>query len=799
MKTQTSLRFAVTVLAALNSIGNAAPLGTAFTYQGQLADGGSPASGTYDLRFAIYDSATNGSVVAGPITNSPAGVTNGLFSASLDFGAGVFTGDARWLEIGVRPTGSMAYFTTLAPRQPLTPGPYALYAPSADTAATATLANGVADNAVTAAGIASAQVVKSLNGLRDDVTLAAGPNVTLTPSGQTLTVATPADWHLAGNAATTPGTDFLGTTDNRPLEIKVNRLRALRLEDNGDGNDSDTTPDGAPNVIGGAPPNFVLPGVVGATISGGGALNYDGSACLNAVLGDYGTVGGGLSNLVDRASFAAAIAGGLANDIGTNSPYGAVGGGFHNSIADNSPSANIGGGLGNSIGTNSDYSMIGGGNDNIVADNSHAATLAGGSGNGTGAWCWYSAIGGGYDNHIADSSFYATIAGGNGNCIGTGVYHSAIGGGYANTNNSGYATIVGGGWNSIGTNSGSSVIGGGFHNSIADNSLEVTIAGGYLNRIGTNSDTTTIGGGHYHNISSNSANATIAGGAGNSIGAEATSSVIGGGSANTIDDNSLWAVVAGGNQNAAGPRAYCSVIGGGYGHTIGESAQYATIGGGCANDIGTNSAYSVIGGGSNNVIGADAPFAMIPGGDLNFATNYALAAGRRAKANHTGSFVWGDSTDADIASTRADSITMRAAGGYRLFSDAGAAVGVRVAAGGNAWSAISDRSLKENFRPVDTRQVLEKVAALSITDWNLISQAPSIRHIGPMAQDFRAAFAVGEDDRHISTSDADGVALAAIQGLNRKLEEKNAALEKEVTELKALVQALAKRVNGGGR
>ena len=127
--------------------------------------------------------------------------------------------------------------------------------------------------------------------------------------------------------------------------------------------------------------------------------------------------------------------------------------------------------------------------------------------------------------------------------------------------------------------------------------------------------------------------------------------------------------------------------------------------------------------------------------------------------------------------------------------------------GGNGFSPMSDRNVKENFKPVDPRAVLEKVGRLPVTEWNLISQPTSIRHIGPMAQDFQAAFGVGEDDKHISTSDADGVALAAIQGLNQKLEDRserseircqkleaeNAALKKDVAELKAMVNSLVKK------
>ena len=89
--------------------------GTAFTYQGRLSDGVSPAQGIYDLRFAIYDS-SGGGVQQGPtLTNSPTGVTNGLFTATLDFGAGIFPGADRWLEIGVRTNGGVAaYYNSLS-------------------------------------------------------------------------------------------------------------------------------------------------------------------------------------------------------------------------------------------------------------------------------------------------------------------------------------------------------------------------------------------------------------------------------------------------------------------------------------------------------------------------------------------------------------------------------------------------------------------------------------------------------------------------------------------------------------
>ena len=105
------------------------PLGSAFTYQGRLDAGGSPANGNYDLQFAVFDASTGGSQLGSSLTNAATVVSNGLFTVTLDFGAGVFTGASRWLAIGVRTNGGDA-FVPLSPRQPILPVPYALMANS---------------------------------------------------------------------------------------------------------------------------------------------------------------------------------------------------------------------------------------------------------------------------------------------------------------------------------------------------------------------------------------------------------------------------------------------------------------------------------------------------------------------------------------------------------------------------------------------------------------------------------------------------------------------------------------------
>ena len=112
------------------------------------------------------------------------------------------------------------------------------------------------------------------------------------------------------------------------------------------------------------------------------------------------------------------------------------------------------------------------------------------------------------------------------------------------------------------------------------------------------------------------------------------------------------------------------------------------------------------------------------------------------------------------------------------------------------FNAYSDRNAKQNFAPISSPQILDKVAQLPLSEWSYKTD-PKTRHIGPMAQDFYAAFKVGTDDKHIAPIDEGGVALAAIQGLNQKLEElkerldrkdaENAELKRQLSELKELV------------
>jgi hypothetical protein len=237
------------------------------------------------------------------------------------------------------------------------------------------------------------------------------------------------------------------------------------------------------------------------------------------------------------------------------------------------------------------------------------------------------------------------------------------------------------------------------------------------------------------------------------------------------------------------------------------------IAGGERNTIGSNSFNATISGGYSNRIWSGSPAATIPGGRANVAIGlYAFAAGYNAKATNQGAFVWSDGTGITTISTNDNSVTFRAGGGYRFFTGTGNS-GAFLAAGGGSWASMSDRNAKENFVSVNPTDVLAKVAALPISEWNYKSQNASVRHVGPMAQDFHAAFQVGETDTGITAVDANGVALAAIQGLNEKLEvrsrksevgilklqRENAELKRELDHLKELVGKLVLSNDGGER
>jgi len=273
-------------------------------------------------------------------------------------------------------------------------------------------------------------------------------------------------------------------------------------------------------------------------------------------------------------------------------------------------------------------------------------------------------------------------------------------------------------------------------------------------------------------------------------------SLIGGWRENRVAANVVGATIGGG-----GNEAYPNWV----------AADYGTVGGGIENI--TSGYGATIGGGSGNTASGD--FATVAGGNQNTASGvYSFAAGHRGKANRDGSFVWADSTNADIYTSGTNRFVVRANGGIWLGKTAGPTSAsipfgrfINTSTGGclstaGVWTDSSDRDAKENFTAVDGQEILSRLARLPITQWNYKEEGDGVRHLGPVAQDFHALFGLGQDDRHIAALDTNGVALAAIQWLYKMVQEKDAkvaALESRLAAMETVVNRLAQQQPLAGR
>ena len=295
----------------------AAPLGSGFTYQGELSRGDEPVAGPCDFQFGLWDAGSAGTQVG--ITQTIPGVPldDGLFSvlvnAGGEFGAGPFAGEARWLAVMVQCPGDPGLVSL--GRQALTAAPYAHYAGSAPWAGLAGVPAGLddGDDDTTYTPGAGLELVGTQFGLLAGYQLPQGCTdgaLAQASGGSWVCGGGGAYWSLIGNSGTTPGTHFLGTTDSAPLELRVSGTHALRLEPTG----------GSPNLIGGYGGNSVTAGVAGASIGGGGM-----QGAVNGVYANYGVVGGGIGNAAYGEL--SAVAGGERNAAGS---LATVGGGGYN-------------------------------------------------------------------------------------------------------------------------------------------------------------------------------------------------------------------------------------------------------------------------------------------------------------------------------------------------------------------------------------------------------------------------------------------------------------------------------------
>jgi hypothetical protein len=742
--------------------------GTAFTYQGRFAENGVAANGTVEFQFTLWNALNSGTQVA---TATPASsivnVTNGLFTTPIDFGATAFDGADRYLQIEARTT--IGPFVTLTPRQRITAAPYALLAGNLSGSLTSGSLMGTYGNALTFSNAAN-------------VFVGNGAGLTSLNASQ-LTGALPASvlsnaWKINGNAGTTAGMNFLGTTDNQPLELKANGQRTLRLEPISATNISPGFSQifsNVPNVIGGASGNVVDAGVFGSFVGGGGVGSYyynTGTVYYlygslpNRISANFSTIAGGYLNIIQTNAENSAIGGGAANTIQTHSGDGVIGGGSGNTMT-NAYAATIGGGYHNTIETVGNFTTIAGGVDNTIAAGAPSATVGGGSGNTNRAST--GVIGGGSRNLIGSNGYGATISGGNQNTA-DGQY-AAVAGGNHNTADDYYATV-----------------GGGSQNNSSD--YYATVGGGLQNT--SDRIATTVGGG-FQNTSS-APYATVPGGFSNNAAG-------------------LYSFAAGRNAKALhhGAFVWADNTAADFGSTANNQFLIRAGGG-----VGIGTATTPPGGlrvhtGGLAVTGASSP-------------NYGTSGGVYIEYGSP----YGQIYAFDYGTFIGKSLILNGPGGSvgvgRIPTGPGNAFEVEGGAGktvaGN-WSANSDARIKTDVRTVT--HALEKLAQVRPVEFRYTkeyrAQHPSIEdrpYLNVIAQEFQKVFpeAVqssgdklpnGEAILQVDTYPLTIYSAAAIQELNQKVEEQRGELKQKQTEITELKQRMEKlerlmnQKNGGAK
>lgn len=632
---KTTTKMLLTALTLWAGTGSSHAQDGAFTYQGRLTDAGSPANGQYELRFLLWDADTLGRPVSPLVTNSPVTVSDGLFTTTIAMGSTHFDGRPSWLEISVRTNGGMADFVTLSPRQAMTPTPYALHAYRA------ALLTGPLHDAQIPASVARVDGTQTFTG----VTTLNNPANSFTGNGAGLTGLN------AGNVSS-------GTLADGRLSANVALRNAAQ------------------------------------TFTGTNIFNH----ASNRFTGTFTGNGGGLTNLNAGSLTGAVPAASL-----TSIPAGLLTG----TIADVRLSANVSrlDGTQTFSGPNSFSSDLGLNNKDILlrglSDGNHGLgwhgdgkPFAGMTPDGPVLYGWA----GGLLGTVEGGQRVALAWDASGNVgigtaapsamldvLGTVKAAAFVGDGATLSGLDRTSWSLSGNANIaprqqfLGTRDNQpldfrvnlqralrleptahagavNVIGGLEHNFAAPGTYGATVGGG-------GSGDTTFGLVYVNSIAGNFG--TIGGGIGNEIQTDAHESTVAGGGGNTIQTGAYDATISGGNANS-----------------IKGHAPFATIGGGGANTIEGDARSATISGGTFNTILEDGAWATIPGGSGNSATTFAFAAGRRAKANHTGSFVWADSTDADFASTAANQFRVRATGGMEVVG------GIRAGVGGTLQSRV---------------------------------------------------------------------------------------------------------------
>lgn len=684
-------------------------------------------------------------------------------------------------------------FAVLNPVQNLTPTPYAVAALNASNL----LGTVTATQLPASANFAGTISANSFSGNGANVTNVNALSLNGLNAGNF--------WQLSGNNVAAG--QFVGSTNNQPVEVRVNNHRAMLI--------SSSATD-APNLVGGAAINAVDAGVQGAVIAGGGSTNFHSYPSTNRVSADFGAIVGGGGNWIQQGADHAIIGGGWLNSISAGSYQSVIAGGQNNAIS-NSYSV-IGGGENNIA--SGPYDTVGGGDGNIASYNTDyygvngAATIGGGSGNTAGG---SSTVAGGINNIAIGTSynigydigyFPATVSGGaNNKATGSG---SVVGGGggydsywnfnYGNTATN-YWSTIGGGASNIVTGA-SATIPGGMANVAAG---DYSFAAGELAQA-------------LHNgafVWADSQNATFSSTgtnqflirAGGGVGINTTTIREGSVMINTnvyMNDHPIYLR----GTQAPDHNHGLAYNGNGITNFVGNyqidgPVLFGYGGGVLGTRNGSDRGVVVWNGAGVTVAGTGASSGGVSGFNevtahfTNSSTVSHSAISVDATTNHDSIVYFAESGVArwGIRANHSDdsfNIRWHGNGANTTLVSVQATNGNMTVSGtvtANGVQLTSDRNAKENFEPLDATSVLTKVASLPMTQWNYKTDSAQRKHIGPMAQDFHAAFGLnGGDDTHISVIDEGGVALAAIQGLNRKVEDQQSELKQKADEISELKQ-----------
>lgn len=708
----------------------AAPVSSAFTYQGELFDEGRPAVGSYDIRFTPYGDAVNPGLLGPPLVVEDVLVSAGVFTARIDFGAGFFVGDAVFLEIALRPFDSVDpnAFETLTPRQEITAAPYTLKpAPGSVTDIE------LAGDAVGSAQLADASVAPQ------DLDVGSGAFDTTF-------------WRVGGNSGASGG---LGTTGSTrldlfsPVGVTINGAAAnnnTELTIRGNAANAETNVDLSLWPRGGEA--FFNLGVIGATpldarfvVHSIGTNPFTGFG-TRAVMGFDGALRLGNGDVMPQARLHL-----VRNSLGFDAP------------ADASEQMEL-----------------------VIEDVDAQLGLYSAADGSAGSVIGLAEMDAG--NFVNQWGLFRRTTAGN----------AALQLSFGNDSSAAGNPVLFG----FGTNASLSI------GNLAPNGETELYVAGSPSGSGTGADLSLQprGGNHLFNLNVDGTNETNT----------AFSLQFSGATANYAQRMG----VTGTGSFGAG-KHYSLAHGGAFVFADDSSATpFATTGanqflvrasGGAAlNGAPFDASTELTVNSDSSSAGAAASIMLRPGSSTR---GYSLEAFGSTAANTTFQLNYRDPGGAEALSpyfvirpNGFASINPATSGGSYILPTFPLTVGVSGdTTNGNGahinpngtYSSSSSRHFKQAFTAIDPGAILEKLLALPITRWRYKGEADW--HLGPVAEEFHAAFGLGDEDRYIVTVDADGVALAAIQGLAARNEARADALQRENETLREALAVLAQRVS----